>query len=137
MAILRDLHNNIAVESALNTAAISSNTTTVGNIVDLSGDEAVEFIVQAGTITDGTYDVLVEEGDDSGLSDAANVADTELLGTEAAIQFVAAEDNAVEKIGYRGAKRYVRLSLVSTGVTTGGTFGGVAVRRPLTRGTTG
>lgn len=137
MAILRDLHNNISVEPALDVAVITTDTTTAGDIIDTRSAEAVEFVIVSGTLTDGTYTPLVEDGDDSGLSDAAAVADADLLGTEADAAFAATDDNAVKKVGYAGSKRYVRLSLVSASTTTGGTIGAVALKRPLTRGTTG
>lgn len=123
----RDIHNSVVARNALDTQAITTNTTTVGDIIDTALYESLEFLIQAGTLTDGTYDVLIEEGDDSGLSDAAAVADAQLLGTEAGAQIVATDDNKVAKIGYIGNKQFVRLSLVSTGVTTGGTLGAVAV----------
>lgn len=124
----RDLHHSIKASNALDTAAITSDTTTVGEIIDTQGFESTEFLIQSGVITDGSYAVLVEEGDDSGLSDAAAVADDDLLGTELLAAFVAADDNKVAKIGYLGSKRFVRVSLVSTGTTTGGTFGAIAVQ---------
>lgn len=136
MAILRDLHNNVAVEPALDVAAITTDTTTAGDIIDMKGAEALEFVIVSGTLTDGTYTPLVEDGNEANHSDAAAVADADLLGTEAAAAFAATEDNAVKKVGYTGNKRYVRLSLVSASTTSGGTIGAVAVKRPHTRGTT-
>lgn len=129
---MRDLHNNIKVESALDVSAISTDTTTAGNIIDMQGYGSVEFVIQSGTLTDGTYTVLIEEGDDSGLSDAAAVADADLLGTEASASFIATEDDTVKKVGYIGNKRYVRLSLVSASTSTGGTLVAVAAKSNAT-----
>ena len=123
----RDIHNSMEQKVALDVQSISSDTTTAGNILDLQGFEGIEFLITAGSITDGAYAVLIEEGDDSGLSDAAAVADSDLLGTELLAAFTATDDNKVSKIGYIGQKQFVRLSLVSTGTTTGGTFGALAV----------
>ncbi len=133
---MKDLHNNIKVESALNISAISSSTTTAGNIIDRQGYNALEFVILSGTLTDGAYTPLVEDGDAANLSDAAAVTDANLLGTEAAAAFTSSNDNAVRKVGYIGNKRYVRLSIVSSGVTTGGTISAVSVKgaasdRPL------
>ncbi len=119
---MHELHNNISPAVALDAAVITTDTTTVGNIIDTQGYEAIEFVIQSGTVTDGTYTPLIEEGDDSGLSDAAAVADSGLLGTEAAAAFAAADDDAVKRVGYRGGKRYVRLSMVSAGTTAGAAF---------------
>lgn len=123
----RDAHNSVEQKSALDIQAISTDTTTVGNIIDLANVEAVEFFIAAGTITDGLYAILLEHGDDSGLSDAAAVPDSQLLGTEALAAFGTADDDKVSRIGYIGDKRFVRLSLVSTATATGGTLGAVAV----------
>ena len=125
---MRDLHNNIKAQVALDITNISSNTTTNGNIIDMQEFGSVEFILQSGTLTDGAYALLIEEGDASNLSDATAVADGDLLGTEAGATFAATDDNAVKKIGYIGNKRYVRLSVVSTGTTTGGTVSAVSVK---------
>lgn len=125
---MRDLHNNIKAEAALNIGAISSNTTTAGNIIDMKGFGSVEFIIISGTLTDGTYTPLVQEGDAANLSDASSVDDADLLGTESDAAFAASDDNTVKKVGYIGNKRYVRLSLVSTGVTTGGTLTALALK---------
>ena len=123
----KDLHNNTVGSVAL-AATISSNTTTAGNIIDTRGFEAIEFYIASGTLTDGAYAVLVEDGDESNLSDAAAVADDQLLGTEANASFTDTDDNTVKRIGYVGGKRYVRLSLVSTSVSTGGSFTAIAVQ---------
>jgi len=124
----RDIHNNLGAVVALNIGAISSNTTTNGAIVDTQGFEAVEFFIQSGTLTDGSYAPTVTEGNASDLSDGSATAAGDLLGTLAGATFAATDDNAVKKIGYKGGKRYVRLNIVSTGVTTGGTLGAVAVK---------
>lgn len=115
-----DLHSNVKQEVALNAAAITTDTTTVGNIIDSLDFESLEFIIQSGTITDGAYALLLEEGDDSGLSDAAAVPADETLGVLTG--FVAADDDAAKRVGSIGKKRYQRLSIVSTGTTTGANF---------------
>jgi len=112
-----DLHSNIKQLVALDFAAITTDTTTVGNIIDTLDFESLEFIVQSGDITDGAYALLLEEGDDSGLSDVAAVSAEETLGVLTG--FVAADDNAAKRVGSIGKKRYQRLSIVSTGTTTG------------------
>lgn len=125
---MKDMHNNMTPVVAMNMAAISTSTTTNGIIVDRQGYEALEFVVFSATITDGTFTPLVEHSDAYDLSGSAAVPDAELFGTEAGIAFVAADDNTVKRIGYAGNKRYVRLSLVSSGVSTGGTLGAVALK---------
>jgi hypothetical protein len=128
MTIRYDLHNNVDVVVAKNPTDISSSTTTAGNIIDTKGFRTIEFVLYTGTRTDGTYTPLIEEGDDSGLSDAAAVADANLQGTEADAAISAS--NAAKRVGYIvGNKRYVRLSVVSATVTTGCTaVGAIAIK---------
>ncbi len=125
---MRDLHHNLGFLVALNTAAITSNTTTNGVIIDTKGFDSLEFVILTGTLTDGTYTPALIEGDDPALADGAAVAAGDLLGTVAGATIAATDDNKVKKLGYRGNKRFVRLTLVSTGATTGGTIGAVAVQ---------
>ncbi len=125
-----DITTSLTGSLALNQTTINSNTTTSGNVIDLAGYEGVSFYICAATLTDGAYQVNVQHGDASNLSDAADVAAADLINSEPA--FVATEDNTVKEVGYVGDKRYVRIQLVSTGVTTGGTFTAVAIRgKPL------
>jgi len=122
---------------ALNTQSISSDTTTNGVIIDTAGYESVLFVIQSGTVTDGTFTPLVQEGDDSGLSDAASVGDADLTNTEASSAFVAADDNTSKSIGYVGSKRYVKCNIVSASTSSGGTLGAVAILgHPLSAPTT-
>ena len=126
---MRDLHNNIKAEVALNVSAISTNTTTAGNIIDMRGFGAAEFILLSGALTDGAYTALVQEGDAANLSDAASVADADLLGTEAAASLALTDDNAVKKIGYIGNKRYLKGVATPTGTHTVGTPIGIIALR--------
>jgi hypothetical protein len=114
---VNDLHNNSKAEIALASQAISTDTTTVGAIIDTEGFEAIEFLILTKLITDGNYTVLLEEGDDSGLSDAATVDTEEVLGLAAFTDDT--DDNAIARTGYIGKKQFVRLSIVSDATTTG------------------
>lgn len=121
-----DLHSNVKQVVALNSQDITTNTTTVGNIIDTVGFESIEFVIQSGTITDGAYALLLEQGDDSGLSDVTVVPTDLVLGVLTG--FVAADDNAAKRVGSIGKKQFQRLSIVSTGTSTGATkFSSVAI----------
>jgi hypothetical protein len=124
-----DLYNDITVTSGLNIGAISTNTTTSGPWIDTLGAYGLTYSILSGTITDGTYTPNLQESDsDAGShSDASNVSTDFVIGTYADATFVAADDNTAKKLGYAGKKRYVRLQLVSTGVTTGGTLSASAI----------
>ena len=111
---MRDIHNSIAVRRGLSpVAAGTDNTAFVSEIVDTLGFGSCEFItlIGANTDADATFTVLFEDGDESDLSDHAAVADTDLLGTEAAASFDYSDDNEVRKIGYIGPKRYCRVTI--------------------------
>jgi uncharacterized PurR-regulated membrane protein YhhQ (DUF165 family) len=123
---MRDLHSNIKTLVALNPGTIAANVATNGAIIDMKGYRSLEIAILAGTITDGTYTASLQHGDQANLSDAVTVPAGDLLG--AAPVILATEDNTVEKFGYRGTKRYVRLVLTSTGVTTGGALAAVALQ---------
>jgi hypothetical protein len=76
---------------------------------------------------------LLEEGDAANLSDAAAVADADMVsqanGTapETAAAFTFADDGETRAIGYIGSKRYIRLTLTPANNTGNVFFGGVAI----------
>ena len=111
----KDLHNNIDDRVAVVEQAIVADATVVGEIIDTLGFESMEYIVQVGTITTGALALVLEEGDDSGLSDAAAVPADETLG--ALTGFVAADDDSTKRVGSIGKKRYQRLTLEGTGTS--------------------
>lgn len=129
----KELYSSYKVSNALDTQAITSDTTTNGDIIDTAEYGSLLFVIQSGTLTDGTYTVLIHEGDESNLSDASAVDDADLTNTEASASFASTDDNTVTKIGYVGSKRYVRLSLVSASTSSGGTLGAIAIQgSPIT-----
>ncbi len=129
MSASYDIDSTSEVEAALTSTEIVSNTTTNGEIIDGALREGLEFIVQAGEITDGVYAISLEHGDDPALADAAAVPAADIVGSIA--DFVLTDDDAVRKFGYIGNKRYVRLVVTSTGVTSGGWLAAVAFSTPL------
>ena len=109
---MKDLHNNINTTGAAN-VTVTDTTAVVSGIVDTQGYNSHEFVIVTGTLADvdATFVVLVEDGDDSGLSDNAAVADGNLLGTEVLAAFTFAADGATRKIGYKGTERYIRCTV--------------------------
>ena len=120
----RDLKNDIKIVNALNIASITTNTTTAGEQVDTQGYESVTIEVIVGARTDGTVTPLLQETDVAG-SYSGSVADEDLIGLEA--DAALSTLNARSRFGYIGKKRYVKLSLVSTSVTSGLTAGGSVI----------
>lgn len=127
----REIHNDIhPVPLIVPVAARTDNTAIVSAIIDTLGFQAVELVLVTGTNTDtnATFAVLVEDGDAANLSDAAAVADDYLVGTEALAAFTFADDNECRKIGYKGSKRYVRMTVTPSGNDAGNIFlSGVAI----------
>jgi hypothetical protein len=110
---MKDLHNRIKCSRGISPAAATTdNTAYVSQIVDTANFDSTEFVGQLGALSDAdtTLTVLVEDGDVANLSDNSAVDDAYLLGVEAmALQFDS--DNKTFKIGYKGTKRYVRVTI--------------------------
>ena len=110
-----DLHNQISVGVGIALTAVADGADVVGEIIDMQGCNALEFIFQVGAYTDGDVTPLIEESDNSDMSSSNAVADTDLLGTEAAAALSAA---GVSNVGYIGNKRYVRATAVTAAGST-------------------
>lgn len=119
-----DGHSNIDDRVALNNQDITTGTV-VGEIIDTSGFESIEFVIQAGSINDGTYGLILEEGDDAGLSDAALVSADETLG--ALTGFISTDDNTTIRVGSIGKKRYQRLSILAASSTGINEFSAITI----------
>ncbi len=114
-----DMRNQAEFGLALS-ATLSGTTKAEGNWIDMQGWEALTFSVSTGTVTDaGTasgFSFQVEEGDTTVDASATAVADADLIGLESALTVTDdADDNKmIGSIGYRGDKRYVRMTAVGT-----------------------
>lgn len=122
----RDITSELSPDNALDQQAITSDITTVGEIIDTAGFEGLDMNVRSGVITDGSYTTIIEDGDESNLSDAAPVSSDLIIGTLPA--FIASEDNVTKHFGSVSKKRFQRISIVSTGTTSGGFFSATAVK---------
>lgn len=119
-----ELHNNLKFSRAISPAAATTdNTPWVSEILDTANYQNHELAIAIGALADAdaTFTVLMEHGDVSDLSDAAAVADADLLGTEAGASFQFDDDNETRKIGYKGAKRYIRATITPAN-NTGNAF---------------
>ena len=124
-----DLHNNLDFKRAISPVSVADNTAQVSQIIDRVGYGALEFVIATGALADAdaTFTVLVEHASLANFSDGAAVADEELLGTEVVAGFTATDDDKIRKIGYRGAKRYVRLTVTPASNASGALLSAVAV----------
>lgn len=127
---MRDQSQKLKIRPLINpAAAITDNTPQVSNIIDTLGFDSVTLCVHVGAFTDAdaTTTVLVEEGDVATLTDAAAVADADLIGTEAGMAPTFANDNTVCKIGYIGDKRYIRVTITPAANASDLFVSGVAI----------
>lgn len=119
---------NIARAAATLAIAARTNGTVNGSSVDLhenlDASRSAMLIVVAGALTDGSHAITLQESDDG--SSWSDVDDAELQGTEPTL--ASTDDDTVSEVGYLGSKRYLRAVAVTSGATTGGTFGAVILR---------
>lgn len=111
---MRDLFNKVKILTLWNPIDLGTgNTAKVSEIIDLQGFNSCLFHIAYGSIADAdvTFTTLLEDGDNASLTDNAAVADAELNGTEVGATPLFSDDNTGFKIGYVGAKRYVRLTV--------------------------
>lgn len=83
---------------------------------------SVMFIVQSGTMTDGSVAISMQDSPDNSTWTAVDPAFVQ--GTLPTIALT--DDDKTYDIGYTGPQRYVRLVAVTSGATTGGVFGATA-----------
>lgn len=129
----QNLHGNIKATMAVVPVALGATGAITGAVIDRKGYGGVEFIVEYGSIvTTGTVvTALVKEGDATG--SLTSVDNSDLLGTETLVSLaagarVAGTGKEVSKrIGYKGNKRYVQLTLTHSGTTSVGVVAASAV----------
>lgn len=116
---MHELHNNIKViqtHSGANVGTTGAANGTLSAIVDRLGYASVEFVYGRGVsaaATDSIVPVVVESDTTNGSFTSAAAAD--LLGSETALTGSAA---ASGKVGYIGAKRYLKLRQYGIGTAT-------------------
>jgi hypothetical protein len=112
---MRDLHNNVKVARALDAVTSAANEVLTGQVIDLAGYKSAEIAISYGNKTDGAAAVELQECATSGGVYTA-VADEDLLGTEAAVSVAdgVAGANTVKKLGYKGAKQFIKVVVTIT-----------------------
>jgi hypothetical protein len=126
---MRDGHNIIDVKRVISPASVADNTAQVGQIIDSQGFKTLEYVIATGSIADAdaTFTVLLEESDASDMTGATAVADADLLGTEALAGFQFDDDNECRKLGYKGGKRYTRLTVTPVNNAAAALLSAVAI----------
>lgn len=116
---MRDLQSKI---DPVRSVAPGAHTATVnGSGVDLQGFNSAAVVFDPGTITDGTHTPKLQESDDN--SAWSDVAAADQVGTLAALA-----SDTLQKVGYKGVKRYIRAVVTVSGATAGGVYGAQVVR---------
>jgi hypothetical protein len=111
----RDLKTTLDVVQSLAPAARTNGTAT-GAAVDLQGFDGAVLEFSAGAWTDGTHTPALHESADGTTYAAVGTADQQ--GTLTALSGTA-QQNAVQRVGYIGSKRYVKAMVVTASATTG------------------
>lgn len=117
-----------------------SNQTINGSDVNLQGYDGCMFYIVPGTYTDGTHTFTIQEADDNGSGSPgaySTVANSDLVTWAATSTTVftpvknggaqpaaisSSATNIYQRTGYIGQKQWVRISVTSTGVTTGASY---------------
>lgn len=124
----RDLLNNIHPVVALAPAVVADGTAQPTVIIDTQGYQSLTLIILLGVLVDADaeWSVTLSHGDavddpanPTTITDTAEVADEDLIGTEDLAGFTHADDGKTRKVGYVGGKRYVRAVIDDTTPNTG------------------
>lgn len=124
---MRDSLHSQAYVPMIAPYAITDNTPRVSPWLDRSNAsfESLTFGILTGVLadTDATFAILLEEADAADQSDAAPVADVDMIShtagvaPETAAAFTYADDGVARKIGYIGHKTFVRITVTPSGNT--------------------
>lgn len=124
---MRGLHDVVKIQRVISPVAIgTTGTGQAGKIIDRRGYRGVEFAIAYGTITatNATFTPVMKEGDVTGTM--TSVADADMDGTEAGAGIAAgtprtsgSNKNVTKRLGYKGMKRYVTISKLSSLITAG------------------
>jgi hypothetical protein len=126
---MQDLFNNINLKRVISPVSVADTTALVGQIIDRAGYQSLTYAIATGSIADvdATFTVLLEESDASNMDGAAAVADADLLGTEAQAAFIFSDDDKCFKLGYKGNKRYTRLTITPVANASAALVAAVAI----------
>lgn len=117
---MRDLYHNIAVVQLMAPVDIGANDK-YSSIVDLQDFEQCDIIVNLGVCTGATGNTYVtpvlQESDSLTEADFSAVDSDDYLGGFSKVDDVA-EDNTIQRVGYVGSKRYLRVLMDVTSTMT-------------------
>lgn len=112
-----DLKSNIGVVRSLAAANRADPSVPVnGAGVDLAGYDSALVVIEAGVITGAGATLTFEVQESDNNTDFTAVADTDLAGAEPVV--AAANDDQIHLVGYKGIRRYIRVSITAKAGTT-------------------
>lgn len=113
-------YDDVVVAQSLAPSArtATANGTAVDTVVNGGMQDAV-LVVHAGTVTDGTHAITVQESADGSTGWTA-VAAGNLQGSLPSL--TSSADDAVTMVGVRPTQRYLRAVSTVSGATTGGVY---------------
>ena len=131
-----DVHSNIDARTALIVVTVTT-TTVAGAIIDMGGGDgdgagsqvtapvfsSLEYVITSGAVN-GEFSILVEDGDEPDLSDAAPVSAELVLGNS--FSWNTGDTGLSGRIGIISKKRYQRMSVI-VDTSGSGVFSAVAI----------
>ncbi|MGX4657098.1 hypothetical protein ACWCHM_26115 [Micromonospora sp. SCSIO 07396] len=126
---MRRIYDELISRVALPVAARLAGTatgTTIDRTDPAGGTDSTTsalLVVLAGTITDGSHAVTVQVSDDG--SSWSTAPAEHLQGSPPTI--TSTDDDRLFEVGYTGPRRYLRITVATSGATTGGVFGAVVI----------
>ena len=130
---VKDIASNLEVIK-IEDFAVSANGQLVSTVaLDMADFE--EGLVVAGnctSYTDGDHVIGFQESSDDGASDPyADIAAEKIIGSDAGrtVDAVTADGDSEKKAGCFSTKRYIKITIDSTGVTTGAAITVNAIRK--------
>jgi hypothetical protein len=116
---MKDLKNQL---DAVNSIDPDDYTATVNGMgIDLQGYESSAVVFSVGTVTDGTHTPKIQESNDNSIWN-----DVPIVDQEGMLSDLVSDTN--QRVGYKGAKRYVRSVVTTSGATTGAQAASLVLR---------
>ena len=133
---MRDLHDNLAPQRAIQVQTITSSALVSGNL-DLAGFEAAELVVDFGDIDEmggspqggAQIAIKLEHAADDGSGSPSSYAEVALAdvrgpsGVAGGVVSTVTSDLVPVAVGYVGGRRFLRVTLTPTALTNGGPVG--------------
>lgn len=128
MSSLRDLAVNLDIKESVRPAVLAATTT--GEVVDTRGFDSAVVVVQSGAIAgSGDFTAKLQHSLTTTAGDFADVEAADLQGAFKAEMTA----NTIEKVGYLGDRRYLRVVLTKNDGTSIAAGAAVIVGHPALR----